>query len=108
MGTNSRSSSSSIRSEEHTSELQSLTNLGCRLLLEKKRQSRGADRSLKTAEGGPSGGSKRRQAGIPASGLPCVGPERDDPDLEAGACGFFLMIRGPRSSPFFPPTPRSR
>src|SRR5258706_3567481 len=30
----------SIRSEEHTSELQSLTNLVCRLLLEKKKHSR--------------------------------------------------------------------
>src|SRR5262249_56607661 len=30
---------SSIRSEEHTSELQSLTNLVCRLLLEKKKTS---------------------------------------------------------------------
>src|SRR5437016_11275650 len=29
----------STRSEEHTSELQSLTNLVCRLLLEKKKQS---------------------------------------------------------------------
>src|SRR5262249_62384744 len=29
---------SSVRSEEHTSELQSLTNLVCRLLLEKKKQ----------------------------------------------------------------------
>src|SRR6202023_4091555 len=30
---------SSVRSEEHTSELQSLTNLVCRLLLEKKNKS---------------------------------------------------------------------
>src|SRR5437016_10949840 len=30
-----------FRSEEHTSELQSLTNLVCRLLLEKKKQNRG-------------------------------------------------------------------
>src|SRR5437016_7088970 len=30
--------SSELRSEEHTSELQSLTNLVCRLLLEKKKQ----------------------------------------------------------------------
>src|SRR5438046_8603792 len=30
------------RSEEHTSELQSLTNLVCRLLLEKKKDGRGA------------------------------------------------------------------
>ena len=32
------------RSEEHTSELQSLTNLVCRLLLEKKNESRGKTR----------------------------------------------------------------
>src|SRR5437016_6562128 len=31
---------SSTRSEEHTSELQSLTNLVCRLLLEKKKKAR--------------------------------------------------------------------
>src|SRR5438046_4571555 len=30
----------SLRSEEHTSELQSLTNLVCRLLLEKKKQNK--------------------------------------------------------------------
>src|SRR5437016_14585855 len=33
-----RSSIGSLRSEEHTSELQSLTNLVCRLLLEKKKK----------------------------------------------------------------------
>src|SRR5438046_6662141 len=32
-----------FRSEEHTSELQSLTNLVCRLLLEKKKQNESAD-----------------------------------------------------------------
>src|SRR5262249_61504941 len=32
-----RSSPANLRSEEHTSELQSLTNLVCRLLLEKKK-----------------------------------------------------------------------
>src|SRR5258706_9521027 len=31
-----------VRSEEHTSELQSLTNLVCRLLLEKKKEKRGS------------------------------------------------------------------
>src|SRR5438046_7099043 len=31
-----------LRSEEHTSELQSLTNLVCRLLLEKKKNNKGA------------------------------------------------------------------
>src|SRR5438046_3843698 len=33
------------RSEEHTSELQSLTNLVCRLLLEKKKKKQGQKRS---------------------------------------------------------------
>src|SRR5437016_9785832 len=34
------SASDSVRSEEHTSELQSLTNLVCRLLLEKKNKTK--------------------------------------------------------------------
>src|SRR2546430_9363102 len=34
------------RSEEHTSELQSQSNLVCRLLLEKKKKDRGVDRLL--------------------------------------------------------------
>src|SRR5258706_12141559 len=37
LGIIARARSSSMRSEEHTSELQSLTNLVCRLLLEKKK-----------------------------------------------------------------------
>src|SRR5258706_7803124 len=42
------------RSEEHTSELQSLTNLVCRLLLEKKKNIKGASNSpLKNREFGP-------------------------------------------------------
>src|SRR5258706_2185404 len=41
----SRERSSSARSEEHTSELQSLTNLVCRLLLEKKKNRRPQHRS---------------------------------------------------------------
>src|ERR1019366_10218870 len=36
VGTNQRPAPIPLRSEEHTSELQSLTNLVCRLLLEKK------------------------------------------------------------------------
>src|SRR5258706_10181250 len=35
--------SARARSEEHTSELQSLTNLVCRLLLEKKKKKKGTD-----------------------------------------------------------------
>src|SRR5437016_12053486 len=37
------SSDASFRSEEHTSELQSLTNLVCRLLLEKKKKKKKND-----------------------------------------------------------------
>src|SRR5438093_8181129 len=37
-GTDPPASHSAFRSEEHTSELQSLTNLVCRLLLEKKKK----------------------------------------------------------------------
>ena len=36
------------RSEEHTSELQSLTNLVCRLLLEKKKQTKKKKKTIKT------------------------------------------------------------
>src|SRR2546430_11552485 len=39
-GTSSRSSTAAIRSEEHTSELQSQSNLVCRLLLEKKKKNK--------------------------------------------------------------------
>src|SRR2546427_6866815 len=41
------STSASSRSEEHTSELQSQSNLVCRLLLEKKKQKYRTDRSHK-------------------------------------------------------------
>src|SRR5438093_6162369 len=37
-----------IRSEEHTSELQSLTNLVCRLLLEKKKKKNKTSKIIKT------------------------------------------------------------
>src|SRR2546430_13200210 len=47
-----------LRSEEHTSELQSQSNLVCRLLLEKKKtqysRSRSAHRSLLTCDASPS------------------------------------------------------
>src|SRR5437016_8032764 len=43
-----RSRSSASRSEEHTSELQSLTNLVCRLLLEKKKKKQKTRKSNNT------------------------------------------------------------
>src|SRR2546430_5975456 len=39
-----------MRSEEHTSELQSQSNLVCRLLLEKKKKSNNVDRMTKFSE----------------------------------------------------------
>src|SRR5437016_10697364 len=39
-----------LRSEEHTSELQSLTNLVCRLLLEKKKKNKQKKRSTKSVK----------------------------------------------------------
>src|SRR5437016_9048998 len=43
------SSPPDLRSEEHTSELQSLTNLVCRLLLEKKKKKAGHSREVTRA-----------------------------------------------------------
>src|SRR5438046_6001018 len=40
----------SVRSEEHTSELQSLTNLVCRLLLEKKKRNKNITANAKDTE----------------------------------------------------------
>src|SRR5437016_7094375 len=39
-----------VRSEEHTSELQSLTNLVCRLLLEKKKKNKKREKTKKSKE----------------------------------------------------------
>src|SRR5437016_7982208 len=47
------------RSEEHTSELQSLTNLVCRLLLEKKNQTNNHLSEVKKTQGKPITGSNR-------------------------------------------------
>src|SRR5258705_6848051 len=49
-----RPTSHSCRSEEHTSELQSLRHLVCRLLLEKKKKQRDEDKNVSQSEdGGP-------------------------------------------------------
>src|ERR1022692_984013 len=83
----------SIRSEEHTSELQSPCNLVCRLLLEKKKcrgRRVGQQKYLRCSQRGPvgshvNGGIRRR-----ADGLQSV--------------FFFLMIRRPPRSTLFPYT----
>src|SRR5215831_14644209 len=93
------------RSEEHTSELQSLRHLVCRLLLEKKK---------KPAEGDARrdrNGRRRRSAAPSTRRLPGevrlveLDPfdQPTDPDRrDAGV--FFLMIRRPPRSTLFPYT----
>src|SRR5258706_12028434 len=49
----SESSAAALRSEEHTSELQSLTNLVCRLLLEKKKKKGNYKRAASTEPKAP-------------------------------------------------------
>src|ERR1019366_6443894 len=78
------------RSEEHTSELQSLTNLVCRLLLEKKKTKMHAVV-----------GRKWRNVGAEQLDLPRMRPEVTS-DLF-----FFKLMGPPRNSTFFPIRPLS-
>src|SRR3954463_2655141 len=93
-----------IRSEEHTSELQSHDNLVCRLLLEKKKIL-GVDEKLHSYVK-----SDRDTAPV---GKPCVRGGGLLPPLfsglgvffqRLGCFFFFLMIRRPPRSPLFPYT----
>src|ERR1035441_3699995 len=97
------------RSEEHTSELQSLRHLVCRLLLEKKKKTRGC---LKYARG-------RRICRVQHEsgatvGAPWAKSSDIDPDLrhidyaKDPSCFFFLMIRQPPRSTLFPYPPLFR
>src|SRR6201994_4800760 len=87
------------RSEEHTSELQSQSNLVCRLLLEKKLD-------LLRAQGGPRAlhdvfGHAQPRRDIEPGGL------ARQSDLELISL-FFLMIGEPPGSTLFPLPTRSR
>src|SRR5258706_10828054 len=69
------------RSEEHTSELQSLTNLVCRLLLEKKKEHQVATQVCLRACGSsvsirPSPGMQCRASPVAVTGLASVASER--------------------------------
>src|ERR1019366_8199836 len=96
-----------LRSEEHTSELQSLTNLGCRLLLEKK--------NIREVEGGTAGDGRAGRAKPQASAR--LSPTSSC-TIGSGAAGqpssryppqmfFFLNSAGPADFPPFPPRPVS-
>src|ERR1019366_3570288 len=81
------------RSEEHTSELQSLTNVGCRLLLEKKRGGQDLPHCPDaTKEEAPSAAGVVDGAGAM-------------PDIQDF---FFLIIRPPPRSTLFPYPPLFR
>src|SRR6202789_743809 len=90
------------RSEEHTSELQSLQHLVCRLLLEKK--SAGLLRwilrpNLEPRESSQPDAERLRRE----SGAPTVRRLRSRPiGHDEACCFFFLMIRRPPRSTLFP------
>src|SRR6266404_5777851 len=86
------------RSEEHTSELQSLAYLVCRLLLEKKKAPRIADHPP---------ANKRPSRSLGLSGLVAllaVARRRSDAVFRQRAHLFFLRIRRPPRSTLFPYT----
>src|SRR5438093_1432425 len=72
---------SAARSEEHTSELQSLTTLVCRLLLEKKNENHGKDIALRRLAGRTSARSCFRAAGRPPE-LPSFPTRRSSDPLD--------------------------
>src|SRR6516165_10163785 len=92
------------RSEEHTSELQSQSNLVCRLLLEKKKRNRGV--AAGTGKRGGSGRGVSRRSGPECP----VTARHTAPGQFLGSARscrfpfFFLIIRRPPRSTLFPYT----
>src|SRR3989440_1263794 len=79
-----------IRSEEHTSELQSRSDLVCRLLLEKKNP-------LPTAGGGPAGGRGGRPPPPPRRPA-CLSGMRSRPGRGRGARSVTAAVNGGTAS----------
>src|SRR4051795_5884132 len=96
-----------IRSEEHTSELQSHSHLVCRLLLEKKRKNAVMTRSYATGGGAA---SVVADAALRASALARSAHHarlsRALPHLSF--VFFFYLTRRPQFSPLSPPPPPPR
>src|SRR6266571_668307 len=84
---------SEVRSEEHTSELQSHVNLVCRLLLEKKKNNRCADRRVYFRQLTSHASLARKSNRWGSNQL-----------VDRRAFFFFLMIRRPPRSTLFPYT----
>src|ERR1022692_2314274 len=95
------STKESLRSEEHTSELQSPCNLVCRLLLEKKKEV-----PVRRKRSQPRRGSARSPKYLClVRTLPFLGCSRvSGGSTDRKRCFFFLMIRRPPRSTLFPYT----
>src|SRR3954464_12714512 len=92
-----------IRSEEHTSELQSHDNLVCRLLLEKKKNIQHTqDTSANTRIKRPCARSEQRHVRRVVLSVSVASVGRRVPPRHAFF--FFLMIRRPPKSTLFPYT----
>src|ERR1039458_8654042 len=93
------------RSEEHTPELQSLRQLVCRLLLEKKKyphQRSSTVRLVSTSKLTRSPPYVFFETG--ATGILSLSPQFDLPIWNTACPLFFLIIRAPPGSPLFPST----
>src|ERR1039458_7303769 len=91
------------RSEEHTSELQSLRHLVCRLLLEKKGQHtflRLRQRDTSSRRAAPPRGARTAAGGA----SPCAAPSNVSTNQQRPRHCLFLMIRRPPRSTLFPYT----
>src|ERR1017187_4467177 len=98
-----------VRSEEHTSELQSPMYLVCRLLLEKKKQPDIYLLQTRTHASTRRHPAATAQPPPPPPRLPCTMKSPfTPPPLPRSSFLFFLRIRRPPGSTLFPPTPLSR
>src|SRR3954467_847248 len=91
-----------IRSEEHTSELQSHDNLVCRLLLEKKKKNKQAQSSAtRTCSGLPRHAHRTRLHPPTVSSLPRPSLSRS---YRNSSLFFFFFLNNP-APPYFSPLP---
>src|ERR1039457_4150870 len=98
-----------VRSEEHTSELQSPCNLVCRLLLEKTNKSDSCPTLYDTTKRPHTCSSARPRAAPPTGAvLKAGGDTHPSFTGERFPLFFFLMIRAPPRSTLFPYPPLFR
>src|SRR6516165_1517329 len=100
-----RSGSVGLRSEEHTSELQSQSNLVCRLLLEKKKKHQAAPPLARLAKSPGTTGPllERKLFGGTCLNTSSI-PTKTFFATSYPSSFFFLMIRRPPRSTLFPYT----